>query len=177
MPARPFLLLLCCLLLASPGRSFAQTAPDWPRNPETGRVEFVGTIPWPTPTPTLQQQQTLVRRWFLRKLTVSPGARARRPAEATFAGLPNHAYLDSTGYQPGPSSGGVPTREEVTWRLRYAVQLTATPAGLAYRLSEFEIAEVVFDASTSDQLEAQLPHYPTQLAGFHRRLRNALAGW
>lgn len=177
MPYRQPLLLLCCLLLAPLVSSLAQTVPAWPRNASTGRVEFTGTIPWPTPTPTPQQQQALVRRWFLRKLTASPGARARRPAEATFAGLPNRAYLDSTAYQPGPAGPTGPTQEEVTWRLAYSVQLTSTPAGLTYRLSEFEVAEVVFDASNSDQLEAQLARYPMALEVFHRRLRKALAGW
>lgn len=175
MPSRPFLLLLGYLLAAALGQSFAQTVPAWPRDSATGRVAFTGTIPWPTPTPTPQQQQALVRRWFLRRLTASPGAQARRPADATFAGLPTHAYLDSTSYHPGPA--GDPTPEAVIWRILYSVQLTPTPAGLAYRLSEFEVAQLVSDASTSDELEAQLPRYPAALAVFHRRLRKALAGW
>ena len=37
-------------------------------------------------------------------------------------------------------------RDWAIWRLRYRVDLTPTPAGLAYRLSGFECGELVYDA-------------------------------
>lgn len=175
-------LLLCLLsfLLGLPTRSCAQQAAAWPRQATTGRVAFAGLLPWPTSIQTLAQQQVLVRRWYTQHLTSEK--RPLLPAQATtadvtFAGLPNQAYLDSVFYSANSSGTVDSVTNQVIWRLVYQVSLTPTPVGLAYRLSDFECVELVFDASNGEALEKVLPRYPAELAVFRRRLQKALAGW
>lgn len=158
---------------------FAQSLPVWPRHPTTGRIEFSGVIPWPVPAPGLPQQQALVRRWYLAKLTAEEtGQLAKVPArETTFAGLRTRTYLDSVSYHPDYDGAVDSVAGRVIWRLMFKVRLTPTPAGLAYRLSEFECVEMVYDASASEELETVLPRYAAEQAVFYRRLRRALAGW
>ena len=175
-------LLLCLLfsLLGLPARGCAQPASAWPRQAATGRVVFAGLIPWPPATRTLAQQQALVRRWYAQHLTSEklPLVPAHAtPADLTFAGLPNQAYLDSVSYSASSSGAVDSVANQVIWRLVYQVSLTPTPVGLAYRLTEFECVELVFDASNGEALEKVLPRYPAELAVFHRRLQRALAGW
>lgn len=136
-------------------------------------------MPWPVPAPSLTQQQALVRRWYLAKLTSEQaGQPAKVPSqEATFAGLRTRAYLDSVSYQPDYNGTVDSVAGQITWRLMFKVRLTPTPAGLAYQLSEFECGEIGYDASASEALEMVLPRYAAEQAVFYRRLRKALAGW
>ncbi|UOQ52914.1 hypothetical protein [Hymenobacter cellulosivorans] len=162
-----------------PATGSAQQTPAWPRHPTTGRVEFTGVLPWPTPRPTLPQQQALVKRWYLAKLTAGNSGRLGKPdtLAATFAGQPTIAYLGSLTYTPDHTGVVDSVYDLLIWSVWYTVRLTPTAAGLTYHLSEFEFAETVYDAASSDSLEKMLPQYSGQLAVFHRRLRKALAGW
>lgn len=179
MNIRWFLLcLLPFLLVLLPAAGFAQQTPAWPRHPSTGRIEFTGILPWPTPLPTLPQQQALVKRWYLTKLTVGNSGRLGKPdtVAATFAGRPTIAYLDSLTYTPDHTGVVDSVYDLLIWSVWYTVRLTPTAAGLTYHLSEFEYAETLYDAASSVSLEKALTQYPEKLAVFHRRLRKALAG-
>ncbi len=173
------LLRLLCFLLVLPGWAFAQPVPQWPRHATTGRVEFTGVIPWPTSPLTLEQRQALVRRWYTAKLTEVKPVKQTEWAKkgASYAGLPTLAYLDSVFYSPGSPNSVDSVYDRVTWRLVYKVHLSPTPVGLAYRLSDFECVDIVFDASNEESLEKVLTRYSSELAVFYRRLRRALAGW
>ena len=159
--------------LAPAAAQTSRTAPEWPRHPGNGRVEFVGTLPWPASAATPGQRQALARRWFAARLTQMPAAQYPKAPKtnAPYAGLPQEAYLDSVWHSPGPDP------EKFTYRLFYDVALVPTPAGLGYRLHHFEWAEIGPDSGTSGTLEVLLPKFTGQLRGYERRLRQALAGW
>jgi hypothetical protein len=148
---------------------------DWPRRPDTGQVEFVGMLPWPDSVTTPDQRQVLTRQWFAANLTQMPANQCTRVlaknGQASYAGLPQEASLDSVWSCPGPYP------EKVTYRLFYHVALAPTPAGLTYRLHHFEWAEIGPDFGSTSSLEALLPQFGGQLRGFQRRLTQALAGW
>jgi hypothetical protein len=130
MKTRRLLLdLLCLLLVWLPKGGFAQQAPSWPRHPTTGRVEFAGVLPWPSPALTAAQQQALVRRWYLAKLTSQKSVPLAQHATAksTFAGLPTLAQLDSVTYKPDNTGAIDSVYDWVMWRLMYRVRLTPTP--------------------------------------------------
>ena len=170
------LLLAVLWLVAELEPAVAQTAlpaPEWPRHPGSGRVEFVGTLPWPATAVTPTQRQALARRWFAARLTQMPAAQYPKAPKTNppYAGLPQEAYLDSVRYSPGPNP------EKFTYRLFYDVVLVATRAGLTYRLNHFEVGEIGPHSGTSNTLEALLPKFAGPLRGYERRLRQALAGW
>ncbi|TGE03732.1 hypothetical protein [Hymenobacter fodinae] len=170
-------LLLVLLLLPMP--SWAQETQQWPRNATTGRVEFSGVLPWPTPAPSPQQQQTLAQQWYTAKLSppVPIKFAMQKTPPTTFAGLRTQAHLDSLTYEPN-SSGVVDSAVDwVVWRLVYQVHLTPTPQGLAYRLSAFTVGEIVYDTYSEAPVEEALRTFPQEMAVFHRRVRKALAGW
>jgi hypothetical protein len=177
-PWLPLFRLLCLLPLLF-SKVFAQQLPAWPRQAPSGRISFTGLIPWPTPRLTLAQQQALVRRWYYAKLTqLPPRQRAQWAKEGvTFAGVPTLAYVDSVFYSPDSSGALDSVYGRGVWRLMYRVHLAPTAKGLQYRLSEFECAEMAYDASTGDTLENVLLRYAVQQAVFYRSLRKALAGW
>jgi hypothetical protein len=175
MLVRLSLLALCCWLLC-PVPVGAQASPEWPRHPISGNIQFSGLLPWPVAGATPAQQRARARHWYAANLT---SEKSTRPAtsDTTFAGLPDWAYLDSVSYPSAVPRGEDSVYYRVIWRLLYKVNLTPTPAGLTYHLSEFECAEIVFDASSSERLEVVLGRYASQMAVFHRRLRKALARW
>ena len=174
----PLLCLLCLLSLLPKGVS-AQPLPQWPRHPTTGLIAFTGVLPWPTASLTLDQQQALTRRWYTAQLTqVKPAQQAEwAKEEATFAGLPRLAYVDSVFYSPGTAGVVDSVYDRTIYRLEYQVRLAATPIGLSYQLSDFKCIELVSDASASGALETVLTQYAAEQAVFYRRLRRALAGW
>ena len=124
-----FFTLLCLpLWLAAQPKHYA-----WPRNAETDSVEFRGVLPWPADTLTEAARQTLVQRWYhtrLQETRTVPADKSlamtwRAPDARTYANLPAGSYFD------------LELIEELC-RLEYRVDLRPTPAGLAYRLWEFE---------------------------------------
>ena len=73
-----------------------------PATPTTGKVEFNGTLPWPSSANTEAQWRALVQRWYLAKLTdETPQAVAGTahtmvgPALLTYMGLPIIGVLHS----------------------------------------------------------------------------------
>jgi hypothetical protein len=164
------------LLSAGFGPDAAKTplpAVEWPRHPGSGRIEFVGTLPWPTDSPTPNQRKALVVRWFASHLTDMPAADypPANSRDTTYSGVPNWAYLDSVRYSPEPHA------EKVIYRLFYQAELVPVSSGLAYRLHDFECAEMGSDFSNSVPLEEALPKFALHMRGYERRLQRAMAGW
>lgn len=171
--------LLCLLALGVVPLSWAQQVPAWPRQATTGRIEFTGVLPWPTSSLALTQQRALARRWYRAKLTQATPAQQAEWAtqQATFAGLPTLAYVDSVVYSPDATGVVDSVADRVIWRLLYHVRLAATPGGLSYHLSQFTCIELLSDTSTSGALETVLTQYAAEQAVFYRRLHKALASW
>lgn len=155
--------LLCLLTLPS---AHAQA---WPRNPQTGRVEFRGVLPWPASAKTEAQRRALVRRWYLAKLTdesvtvVEQQARTVvSPTLLTYAGLPISVLL------------GKPDR------LVYIASLNSTSSGLKYTLGEFHFSlakDVAFGSDLEQVLAADSAADRPVLATLRKRLASAVASW
>src|SRR6476619_3521493 len=109
----------------------AQDGRQWPRNLQSGAVEFSGLLPWPKGMLAEPQQRALIRHWYLTKLTdVAPEERARVATKygATYDGLATRAYYNQVSNTNG----------EEHFRLVYQVYLKPTVRGLVYKLSNFE---------------------------------------
>ncbi|MGI4862603.1 MAG: hypothetical protein ACRYFZ_01680 [Janthinobacterium lividum] len=148
----------------------------WPRNPRTGEVELQGSLPWPRDAKTDSQQQALVRRWYLAKLTdLSPAEVDRKAAPdktssiLTYARLPKVAVL-----RQGKGSN--------EYILGYTMRLTGSPIGLAYTVNDFyfnKVSEVEsYDPTPLEELLPKAtPKEQAALAALRKRLAVALAGW
>lgn len=148
-----------------------QPARDWPRHPDSGRIEVVGTLPWPVVATTPPQRRTLTRRWFVTRLK-----ERNQPAmgeDTTYAGLPNYSYLDSVWVSPVLN----PDQEKVIYRLSYQVELVPGQAGLTYRFHDFMWYAIGEDFGTQLSLENALPKFAVQMRVYERRLRQALSEW
>ena len=143
---------------------------EWPRHASTDSIAFEGVLAWPPEAGTEAERQALVRHWYHTRLneTADHGlSQWVAPKARTYAGLPAGAYQE------------LPLVEEVC-RLQFRVALRPTPAGLAYRLWEFNYSRAGFDSATSIGLEhfLRLVHEPhPELDRMQHRLRVALAHW
>jgi hypothetical protein len=167
-------LALAILLVLFSFTSYAQAA--WPRNPKTSKVEFRGALPWPKDAKTEAQRRTLVRRWYLAKLTILNSAQVEAQAAMnttngllTYAELPKAALLR---YGTGKSA----------YLLGYFVQLSSTATGLRYDLTHLDMQQVseagTYEATPLEQLlRKATPEEKAALTGLRKRLAVALTGW
>ena len=164
----------CLLLLLMFYAITIHAQAPWPRNKQTGKIEFEGIIPWPAADVTEAQRRVLVRRWYESKLTDVKLAQlstwSTQP-QPTCCNLPGKAWLDyrRTDYY-GIYHG---------FRLNYKVQLTPTAKGLTYRLSDFECGWWDDDVGGSFAFETMPYVTGSNLAYpmFRKKIAAALAGW
>jgi hypothetical protein len=161
------------LLIAARFPAIAQDGHHWLRDTKSGKVELSGELPWPKAVKTDTQKLSLIRYWYLAKLTdVKPNELTGWLKEegSTYGVLPRKGYFDYVSYR----------NDEEHFRLLYQIDLTPTKTGLAYRLSNFEYEYFSVDVGGGDRLEDLLAHYPTgrpELSVFQWRLLLALSGW
>lgn len=153
--------------------AFTAQAQTWPHNPKTGKVEFMGVLPWPATAKTEAQRKALARRWYLAKLTDSTPEEVAADVQTTvslslltYAGLPVVAQMQ----QGQPDSG---------FRLLYLVRLSGSKTGLSYAISSFTFAKR--NQEDSAPLEPYLTtsdkNEQAALAVLRKRLANAVRGW
>lgn len=170
------LLLLFFLLAAGAARAQETSPAAWPHD-SAGQVSFRGRLLWPDSVRSEASRQTLVRRWFLAKLTDMEAARQAyliAQSGTTFGQIPHSASLrlDTNDHEG---------REEV-YQLIFLLDFVPTPTALEYQLSDFEVLYAGTDTGSTLLLEnvlatAQLPPTQQALASFRQRLGAALAGW
>ena len=166
-------LLFILFLLASRATS-AQVARPWPRNAATGKIEFIGHLPWPDSVRTEAQRQRLVRRWYRRKLTNDTPAEIRRLVGfngTTYAGVPTYSCHRI----------GIMGPDDERFSLCFTIALSSDDAQLIYRLTDFECTNSVFDAVTGATLEEALKLANARAQSFvellHKQLLAGLKGW
>lgn len=166
-------LLFIFLILAS-RVAVAQVARPWPRNAATGKIEFVGQMPWPDSIRTEAQRQLLARRWYRRKLTNDTPAMIKRLVGydgTTYADVPAHSCYRI----------GIMGPDDERFILCFKIALAANDKYLTYRLTDFECTETVFDAATGATLENALKLPDTRVKSFmelfHEQLLSAIKSW
>jgi hypothetical protein len=169
---KTLLAVLFCLLVYT-----ACLAQSWPRNPQTSKVEFRGTLKWPVGIKTEVQKQALVRKWYLAKLTSMSATAVKQEASTavsktllTYADLPNDIIMR---YGQGPGAD----------LLAYQANLLATPKGLSYTLSGFDLIKQkdvqgnVAGTPLEQIIDANIPAEQPGLSALRKRLATAVAGW
>ncbi len=167
------LLLIIFLLIASRA-AFAQAVRPWPRNPATGKIEFVGRLPWPDSVRTEARRQLLVRRWYRGKLTNDTPAMIKRLVGydgTTYAGVPAYSCYRI----------GIMSSDDERFSLCFKLTFSADNTYLIYQLTDFECTESVYDAVAGATLEealklpdARLQHF---MELFHEQLLAGIKGW
>ncbi|QKG58737.1 hypothetical protein GKZ68_20155 [Hymenobacter sp. BRD128] len=165
--------LLVILLLLASRVACAQVARPWPRNEATGKIEFIGQLPWPANAKTQAARLALVRHWYLKKLTnVKVKNTQSLPAKSlTYGDLPKEVRIEFTTHQEWGN---------MLDRLIFEVHLLPTANGLSYRLSDFESFYIGDDNAGQISLESNLEQSPNgslALTAFRKRLHWALSGW
>jgi hypothetical protein len=151
-------------------------AQAWPRDPQTGKIELRGRLPWPATVKTEAQRRELIRRWYFAKLTEESPAESRQATERaayyhgklTFDRLPQVVYH---AYQSRPD-------KRIT--LLSEAQLTPTADGLVYRLTNFEVGYFEEDTGGGFLLEATPKLSAEDQRTFtllRKRFTQALSGW
>jgi len=172
-----YLFFSALLLITCP--AFAQTlksSQNWPRNQQTGKIEFHGVLAWPTWVETEHQRQTLVRKWYTAKLIDDPPEQELKEAdEETFEGFLTYGHLLNDvviQYGKGPQCAF----------LVYSVYLTPSPLGVEYVLTKFSW-------NTCDGIHMKKPNKPLEhvlaqdssinaaALNFFRPRFNKLTGW
>jgi hypothetical protein len=147
----------------------------WPRNTRTKQIAFDGKILWPSSTKTADQRLSLVRQWYLQKLT-DAGKKELitwvkdEAIPITYGSIPGISYLDYKDYKG----------EKEIIRLTFNVNLQPDKLGLTYQLSNFEYVWGGEDVTSSCALETAVLSRESNQAALQvlrRRLELALSSW
>jgi hypothetical protein len=165
---KTFLLVVVALFTLA-----ANAQSTWPRNPQTNKIEFVGSLPWPPEAKTTKQREALVRRWYDEKLSDTKLADTKPDdiqEPKTCCDIPGEARVR---YIKGDQRFG----------LNFNAQFVLTTSGLSYRLFNFDFAFSEDDTSANGYLEdaliqtAEQPSFVAAFATMRARLATATAGW
>jgi hypothetical protein len=177
---RPVRLLKIFLRLALTAFTLAANAQsEWPRNSQTNKIEFAGTLPWPSNARTDKQRRALVRNWYQKRLasaSLSDSTGAYLSSELMWnLHRPSHVRITCQEGQRGGSHYCI---------LTYDVQLNPSATGLVYHLFNFYWGWPMEDMESYGSLESVLPYlhsYSPQeqeaLRVLRNQLTNAFTGW
>jgi hypothetical protein len=166
------LLLLILFLLASRA-AFAQVARPWPRNAATGKIEFIGHLPWPDSVRTEAHRQQLARRWYRQKLTNDTPAEIRRRTQSagtSYAGVP---YVSCYKLS-------ILRKEAEYFNLCFELRITSDSTRLSYQIFDITCGNYGSDYFIGDSLENVLTLKDSRVQNimeiFHGQLLAATKG-